>query len=255
MLSPKEIESSKFSFVFEKNLPDKTTEFFWYGFKESILNLYKSLNHNPDLQEKLSVLIENLHNKSNFLNQLQNEKKYQEIKIKIGEYIRLFSRNLFILYADDYHFSIYLTNLKRWSKWILESKENKISFDFLKEEEDDYFMIFFNLRKYTAEKHKKDDKKDDKDVDKKDDKDVDDEQEIIKELNNYIKEYKIYSDKNKVILDTIYTYLFEKKYFKNTILTEFNKYYPVIKDLKKNNIIEKDIPDYLSIHKLFRKKF
>ena len=42
-------------------------------------------------------------------------------------------------------------------------------------------MIFFNLRKYTAEKHKKDDKKDDKD-----DKDAEDdkEQEIIKELNN-----------------------------------------------------------------------
>ena len=117
-------------------------------------------------------------------------------------------------------------------------------------------MIFFNLRKYTAEKHKKDDKKDSKD-DKKDDKDAEDdkEQEIIKELNNYIKEYKIYSDNNKVILDTIYTYLFEKKYFKNTILTEFNKYYHVIKDLKKNNIIEKNIPDYLSIHKLFRKKF
>ena len=197
MLSPKEIESSKFSFVFEKNLPDKTTEFFWYGFKESILNLYKSLNHEPDLQEKLSVLIENLHNKSNFLNQLQNEKNYQEIKIKIGEYIRLFSRNLFILYADDYHFSIYLTNLKRWSKWILESKENKISFDFLKEKkDDDYFMIFFNLRKYTAEKHKNSDD--------------DENEEIILQLNHYIKEYKIYSDQNKVILDTIYNYLFQK---------------------------------------------
>lgn len=242
MLSPKEIESSKFSFVFEKNLPDKTTEFFWYGFKESILNLYKSLTHNPDLQEKLSVLIENLHNKSNFLNQLQNEKKYQEIKIKIGEYIRLFSRNLFILYADDYHFSIYLTNLKRWSKWILESKENKISFDFLKENEDDYFMIFFNLRKYTAEKHKNNNENQEN-------------QEIILQLNNYIKEYKIYSYQNKAILDTIYTYLFQKKYFKNTILTEFNRYYPVIKDLKKNNIIEKDIPDYWSIDKLFKKKF
>ena len=242
MLSPKEIESSKFSFVFEKNLPDKTTEFFWYGFKESILNLYKSLTHNPDLQEKLSVLIENLHNKSNFLNQLQNEKNYQEIKIKIEEYIRLFSRNLFILYADDYHFSIYLTNLKRWSKWILESKENKISFNFLKENEDDYFMIFFNLRKYTAEKHKNNNENQEN-------------QEIILQLNNYIKEYKIYSDQNKAILDIIYNYLFQKKYFKNTILTEFNRYYPVIKDLKKHNIIEKDIPDYWSIDKLFKKKF
>jgi hypothetical protein len=240
MLSPKEIESSKFSFVFEKNLPDKTTEFFWYGFKESILNLYKSLNHNPNLQEKLSVLIENLHHKSNLLNQLQNEKKYQEIKNKIEEYIRLFSRNLFILYADDYHFSIFLTNLKRWSKWILESKENKISFDFLKEKEDDYFMIFFNLRKYTSEKHKNIDQEN---------------QEIILQLNNYIKEYKIYSNQNKIILDTIYNYLFQKKYFKNIILTEFNKYYPVIKDLKKNNVIENDIPDYWSIDKLFKKKF
>jgi hypothetical protein len=242
MLSPKEIESSKFSFVFEKNLPDKTTEFFWYGFKESILNLYKSLNHYPDLQEKLSVLIENLHNKSNFLNQLQKEENYQEIKIKIEEYIRLFSRNFFILYADDYHFSIYLTNLKRWSKWILESNENKISFDFLKEDEDDYFMVFFNLRKYTAEKYKNKDEEHEN-------------QEIILQLNHYIKEYKIYSDQNKTILDTIYTYLFEKKYFKNTILTEFNKYYPVIKDLKKHNIIEQNIPDYWSIDKLFKKKF
>jgi hypothetical protein len=244
MLSSKEIESSKFSFVFEKNLPDKTTEFFWYGFKESILNLYKSFNHNPDLQEKLSVLIENLHNKSNFLNQLQKEKNYQEIKIKIEEYIRLFSRNFFILYADDYHFSIYLTNLKRWSKWILESKENKISFDFLKEDgdgKDDYFMIFFNLRKYTSEKYKNADHNEN--------------HEIILQLNHYIKEYKIYSNQNKVILDTIYNYLFEKKYFKNTILTEFNRYYPVIKDLKKHNIIEKDIPDYWSIDKLFKKKF
>lgn len=242
MLSPKEIESSKFSFVFEKNLPDKTTEFFWYGFKESILNLYKSFNHNPDLQEKLSVLIENLHNKSNFLNQLQKEENYQEIKSKIEEYIRLFSRNFFILYADDYHFSIYLTNLKRWSKWILESKENKISFDFLKEEkDDDYFMIFFNLRKYTSEKHKNSDD--------------DENKEIILQLNHYIKEYKIYSDQNKLILDIIYNYLFQKKYFKNTILTEFNIYYPVIKDLKKHNIIEQNIPDYWSINKLFKKKF
>ncbi len=38
-IKPDEIESSKYKDVYYKNLPDKTTEFFWYGFKNSIINL------------------------------------------------------------------------------------------------------------------------------------------------------------------------------------------------------------------------
>jgi hypothetical protein len=34
----KEIKESNYYFIYDKNLPDKNTEFFWYIFKESINN-------------------------------------------------------------------------------------------------------------------------------------------------------------------------------------------------------------------------
>ncbi len=38
MITLKDIEGSKYSHIYNKNLPDKTSEFFWYCFKESIIN-------------------------------------------------------------------------------------------------------------------------------------------------------------------------------------------------------------------------
>ena len=54
MLLPQEIESSKFKNIYDKNLPDKNVEFFWYNFKESVVNTLHSLTKETKILLKKS---------------------------------------------------------------------------------------------------------------------------------------------------------------------------------------------------------
>ena len=102
--------------VSQKNLPDKNTEFFWYGFKNAIINLVTSLKQelkkkdnekDIDKEDKLNYILKDLEERSNLYNEMQKQNKFEEINIEIEIYMKLISRNFFIQYADDYHFNIF----------------------------------------------------------------------------------------------------------------------------------------------------
>jgi len=234
MITSEEIETSNYKEIYYKNEPDNATEFFWYGFKKSIINLinivYKDNNHTS------SLLLTDLDEKCNLFNQLQSLKKYQEINLEIEKYMRWLARHLFLSHADDQSFSIFITNMKRWSKWVLGVHE-KIKFQWLAspEKEDDYFMVFFNLRKYTCEHYSSEDK------------------EILENINLYLKKYQILSMiKNKFLLMDMYHMLLKSKYIKPSIFQELDKYFPVITDLKQIGYFKKDIPDKWTVEKAFK---
>ncbi len=243
---------TKFKFVLNKNLPDKNTEVFWYGFKENIINMINNLNGKNEFkteehQEHFNFILKDLENKSNNFNILQKEEKFVEINQEIECYIKWISRNFIIQYANDYYFNIYLTNLKRWSKTILEIPD-KIRYDWLenqnqnqKQPQDDYFMIFFNLRKYLCEHNNNHHNKLEESV----------------FIDIFIDTIKKYSTKiiikNKFLLDEIYKMIIDARYMKPSILIEFGKYYPIIKDLQKIGYIKKNIPANFSIEKALKK--
>ncbi len=231
-----DFEIKKFPHILEKNLPDKDTEFFWYCFKESIINIInKSLNRN-----EYHTIIKDLEERSKLYNQLQQEKKFKEINIDIEKYIKIISRSFFIKNPDYYNFNIYLTNIKRWSKQVL-NLPDKIRYTWLKNEEEDYFMIFFMISKYISD-HYLNIKKDD---------DL-----VFNLLLKYIAKYEpepLHNYVNKIYLDHMYKIILDYKYFKPSLLMEFSNYYPIIKDLQNLGIIKKDIPEYWTIEKIFKK--
>jgi hypothetical protein len=251
-----DIDTSKFTFVLNKNLPDKNTEVFWYGFKENIINMLNNLRNrnefkNDEHQAHFNYILKDLEDKSNKFNILQKEEKFVEINNEIECYIKWISRNFIIQYANDYYFNIYLTNLKRWSKTILEIPD-KIRFDWLEHQnqnqnqnltqtQDDYFMIFFNLRKYLCEHNNNHHNKLEESV----------------FIDIFIDTIKKYSTKiiikNKILLDEIYKMIIDARYMKPSILIEFGKYYPIIKDLQKIGYIKQNIPDNFSIEKALKK--
>ena len=300
MISPKEVKESSYSFVYEKNLPDKTTEFFWYIFKESVINAInyirlekknndtEKINNNiinaifntqisesksirESLMDKLDIILLDLKEKSNKLNQLQEEEKYDEIIIEIEKYIKWISRMLFLPHTNYYHFNIFITNLKRWYKWIKltsstdsvnsfgsndsndlndlkndnikKSKHHnhpkKLNFDWLVDKtKDDFFLPLFNIRKYICEKNDN----------------FGNEQPIIDKILYYISNYNINSLLiNKSIIIDIVKHIFETNFFKLFILTEVVKYYPIVAKLKEYGILDVSIPDNFSIEKLFKK--
>lgn len=88
--------------------PDYYIEHFWYGFKDSMINFY--------------ILIEKEYTHINIwsekLNELKNNKNYNNIETSIREYIALYSLDI-IKYSDDtslYNEEILITNIKRWNK-------------------------------------------------------------------------------------------------------------------------------------------
>jgi len=252
MLSSKEIDESNYKHIYYKNLPDKNIEFFWYNFKESIINILYNLDQETKNLLKNHDIIGDLYKLSNNLNQLQKEGEYNTIQNKIEYYIRDISRILFLPHSNIYHFNIFLTNLKRWDTWVLELPDKKKhKYEWLKNTiKDDYFMVFLKLKKYIYEYGHK-------------------ENEIfINDLVSKIKNYKYwerldsiyrpqtnlsYQENNKKTLDMIYDLILKEKYFKPTILIELANYYPVIKDLKKNGHLSNDIKDSYSVEKALKK--
>lgn len=63
------------------NLPDKHLEYFWYNFKQFILN------HTQKFGFQSSIIKDVLYSFSNDLNILQSQKNYSEIEIHIYQYL------------------------------------------------------------------------------------------------------------------------------------------------------------------------
>ena len=253
--------------IINRNLPDRPQEVFWYGFKNSIINLInnlkssKSLNLEKEYNEKLNDMLKELTEKSETLNQYQKKEDYDNINLEIEKYIKSISRYLFIKYADFYHFNILFTNLKRWTKWIINKdcgnlvdspkienknqqhpkKSEKIDLSWLKDEfndRDDFFFIFFNLLKYCYE-YCSNDESEKKLINL-----------VVLNLQKYNPEL-FYT--NKSILDYILNLILLNKFFKPLILIEFSKYYNINEKLKVLGYIKNDIPDNWTIDKIFKK--
>ena len=67
MLSSKEIDESNYKHIYYKNLPDKNIEFFWYNFKESIINILYNLDQETKNLLKNHDIIGDLYKLSNNL--------------------------------------------------------------------------------------------------------------------------------------------------------------------------------------------
>jgi hypothetical protein len=269
------------SLIINRNLPDKNQEVFWYGFKNSIINLINNVINNltnnlktsnnihleKEVIEKLNTILKEVNDKSNLLNNYQKNEDYENINLEIEKYIKWISRYLFIKYADFYHFNILFTNLKRWTKWIINKecdkefnnlidspkiekkhkKSDKIDLNWLKDEfnefneRDDFFIIFFNLLKYCYEyEYNKNDES---------------EKTIINQIILNLKKYNpelFYS--NKAILDNILNLILVNKFFKPLILIEFSKYYNINEKLKVLGYIKNDVPDNWTVEKIFKKQ-
>jgi hypothetical protein len=90
-----------------KNDIDYEIELFWYGFKQSMINFYRSI-HKPYRQ---------VEDWSNILNKFKLEKNYTEIESKIRDYITIYSFHLIKYGKSTYHDdSILMTNIKRWNR-------------------------------------------------------------------------------------------------------------------------------------------
>ena len=90
-----------------KNDIDYEIELFWYSFKQSMLNFYKSVNRSCRQVEDWS----------NILNKFKLEKNYMEIESKIRDYITIYSFHLIKYSKSNYHNdSILMTNIKRWNR-------------------------------------------------------------------------------------------------------------------------------------------
>jgi hypothetical protein len=88
-----------------QKLPDHDIEQFWLYVKQSMNNFYSQTNIIPRPIESWSTS----------LNLLQQQKRYDEIELRIKQYLSLYSIDLLRL-GKQYHINILITNLKRWDK-------------------------------------------------------------------------------------------------------------------------------------------
>ena len=104
--------------------PDKDIEFFWFNFKSSMNNYFKSINQTSH----------HIYLWSEYLNMLQSQKEYQQIEIRIREYMSQYAITL-MKAGNCYHMGILITNIKRWN--IISHNYNF--------ESDKYYNIIFVL--------------------------------------------------------------------------------------------------------------
>lgn len=84
--------------------PDFLVEQFWLSFKDSLYNFYSKC----PLNRPINLWSMNLNN-------LQSQKKYQEIEKLIRDYLILVSIDM-MRHGDQYHTNILNSNIKRWNK-------------------------------------------------------------------------------------------------------------------------------------------
>jgi len=100
-----------------KRDPDYEIELFWYGFKQSMINFYKSIY-------KPYRMIEDW---SSILNKFKLEKNYSEIESKIRDYITIYSFQLLKHSSSTYYDELLVTNIKRWNRISEKFNFNKSS--------------------------------------------------------------------------------------------------------------------------------
>jgi len=93
----------------ERNV-DYEIEQFWFGFKTSMINFYKS-----------KLFARPIQNWCDHLNMLQTSKQYEEIENCITKYISLFAMDLMRV-DSGYNIGILSTNIKRWDKISIKYK-------------------------------------------------------------------------------------------------------------------------------------
>lgn len=213
MLSREEVDGSKYAYVVDKGLPDHILEFFWYGFKDSIYNAVTIDNVNTNLK---NFIICELEKKRKVLNQLQKEAKYDQIFETIQEFIIWISQYLMIPKASHYHFSIYLTNVKRWSKWVLKQGGSD---DWLKKNNADHFYVFFELKKYVMNK-------------------MDTSSKLVDLIERYVPEK---ASNNLSTLHQIMEHLVDADLLKPILLDTLKISCPVLEYLKEREILPKDL--------------
>lgn len=124
-----------------KNDPDYQIENFWYGFKNSMKNFYKSNG----------LKMRNIQMWSDKLNEYKKEKNYSLIEQSIKEYITIYAVDIMKLdkLNDCFHSSILAINIKRWNKM-----SNKFHFGNSKK----YEQIMFLFDGFNCVKNKMDNK-------------------------------------------------------------------------------------------------
>jgi hypothetical protein len=230
MIRREDIEGSQYAYIYDKGLPDKDLEFYWYGFSNSIKNTITSpkLHIPPDI---LKLTLSKLESTRNILNQLQTEEKYDMILNTIEEFIVWIGRHIMINYGDPYNYAIYITNVKRWGRWILKEKEgSKLSFEWMNKNNSDHFTIFFELKTHLIAKSKC--KNNECPVEIK----------LLGLVNNYNPGK---ASHNLSLLHEIMEYLIQSDYLKPTLLESLDAVCPVIDYLKN----QKKIPGDLKICK------
>ena len=124
----------KYDELKKTNNPDKYYEYFWYSFKISMKNFFNNFN-----KKDLCQMIEDW---SSTLNNLQKEKKYDDIQKNIKSYIKKYCEIL-IKHNTLYHGELLFTNIKRWNKY---SEKYKIGYN---------DIIYLRLRIYLYGVNKK----------------------------------------------------------------------------------------------------
>ena len=101
-----------YSKILNSGDPDAAHEYFWYNFKDSVINI-SVLNHTL-----FTKIVEDIDKVSKELNYFKNQKRFNTIIIEIENFLSQFlwtSLNLFDTANAEYHLNIANTNIKRWS--------------------------------------------------------------------------------------------------------------------------------------------
>jgi len=109
---------NKYAYILETNNKDKNIEYFWFGFKTSIVNFIIFSNN-----QKYLHFIKYINEKSYQMNNLQQQAKFNQIETEIKKIMIKYGFYL-LKSLNFYHLSIYNTNIKRWN--IVCQEANKL---------------------------------------------------------------------------------------------------------------------------------
>ena len=101
--------------VITSNQYDREYEKFWLSFKTSVFNYIKDMMLHSRIEFIDNILDDYINNYSKKLNDFQIKGEFDKIKTHITCFLEEMCR-VYILNYHDYHFGIFMTNLKRWLK-------------------------------------------------------------------------------------------------------------------------------------------
>ena len=108
---------NKYAYILETNNKDKNIEYFWFGFKTSIVNFITFSNN-----QKYLHFLKYINKKSYKMNRLQQQGEFNQIEIEIKKIMIKYGFYL-LKTLNLCHLSIYNTNIKRWNDVCQESNK------------------------------------------------------------------------------------------------------------------------------------